>query len=201
MLRTSVPVLLAAALLFAGCRGVTDPDGGVDEDALVFLRAAADAPPLETHEVSFWAVKGEDRRAEIRYLYPGGGTAKCLRFRVRPEALHRHPDGTLVRMGDSVRITIRVLDPAQFRFAFSPAGLRFDPRAPAELEVSYRYADRDFDGDGVVDERDDAFEFGFWKQEAPGQRWRRVPSVRFHELADVDAEVTGFTAYALAGAN
>jgi hypothetical protein len=201
MLRTPVPVLLAASLLFAGCRGIADPNGGVDEDALAFIRAAADAPPLETHEVSFWAVRGEERRAEIRYLYPDGRTARCLRFRVRPDALHRHPDGTFVRMGDSVLITVRVLDPAQFRFAFAPAGLRFDPRNPAELEVSYRYADRDFNGDGVVDERDDAFDFGFWRQEAPGQPWRWIRSLRFDDLEDVTAEVTGFTAYALAGAN
>jgi hypothetical protein len=201
MLRLSATALLAGLLMLPGCRGITDSNGGVPEDQLVFIRAAAGAPPLETHQVQFWAVKGEDRRAEIRYLFPNGATAKCLRFRVRPDALARRPDGTAFRMGDSILITIQVEDPAQFRFRFAPEGLRFNAREPAELEVSYRYADRDFNGDGVVDERDEQFEFGFWMQEASGLPWHRVDSRRLTDLEDVDADVTSFTGYALAGAH
>lgn len=62
-------------------------------------------------------------------------------------------------------ITIRLVDPSRFMFEFEPAGLKFDPERPAELEVSYARADPDFDDDGV---EDDKLEFDFWRQEREG---------------------------------
>lgn len=193
-----VPALLAAAVLLGACdRSPT----GVPGDRLVFIRAAADAPHLAATEVAFWAVKGDNREVEIRYVpLPGQSSGeRCLRFRVDGDALLRRPDGSLIREGDSVRITIRVVDYQQFNFEFSPAGLRFDPRRPAELRVSYRFADRDFNADGVVDGRDEDFEFGFWRQERAGLPWTRTGSARIHDLEEVRAELDGFTRYALAG--
>jgi hypothetical protein len=194
----SVLAALLAAALSGGCDRTPT---GVPGERLVFIRTAADAPALEAGEVSFWAVKGESREVEIRYVpLPGASTGeRCLRFRVHGDALLRRPDGSAIRTGDSVRITIRVVDYYQFHFEFSPAGLRFDPRRPAELRVSYKFADRDFNGDGVVDGRDEDFEFGFWRQESPGLPWTRTGSVRVHDLEEVRADLNGFTRYALAG--
>lgn len=191
-------VLLLSALLSGGCD--RDPTG-VPGDRLIFIRAAADAPALETREVSFWAVKGRDTEVQIDYVpLPGASEGeRCLRFRVRDDALLRLPDGTAIQEGDSVRITIRVVSYQDFNFEFLPAGLRFDPREPAELRVSYRFADRDFNADGVVDGRDEDFEFGFWRQEREGLPWTRIGSARLHDLEEVRAELDGFTRYALAG--
>ncbi len=151
--------------------------------------------------MSFWAVKGRDADVEIRYVpLPGQSSGeRCLRFRLDDDSLLRRPDGSAIRAGDSVRITIRVVDYDQFHFEFLPAGLRFAPESPAELRISYRFADRDFNGDGVVNSRDEDFEFGFWRQERAGLPWTRIGSARLHDLEEVRADLDGFTRYALAG--
>lgn len=194
--------LLALLLLVLGAAGCSDPIG-VTPDRLVFIRAAADAPELATQAVSFWAVRGENREVEIRYVpLPGAAEGeRCLRFRVDARSLHTRPDGSRFADGDSVRITIRVVDYSQFHFEFTPSGLRFDPERPAELRVSYAFADPDFNADGLVDDRDATFEFGFWRQEAPGRRWTSIGSARIHDLEEVRADIRGFTRYAMAGAH
>jgi hypothetical protein len=198
--RRSFLLALLAVVVAAGC--ARDPVG-VPGDRLVFIRAAADAPALAASQVSFWAVRGDNREVEIRYAPRPGEVEgeRCLRFRVDARSLLARPDGRPFAEGDSVLITVRVVDYEQFHFEFSPAGLRFDPARPAELRVSYAFADRDFNGDGVVDQRDASFEFGFWRQEAPGRRWTRTGSARIHDLEEVRVDIHGFTRYALAGAH
>ncbi|HEU0012942.1 MAG TPA: hypothetical protein VFQ45_04625 [Longimicrobium sp.] len=192
----------ALAALSGGCDNPSTPVV-LDEDELIFIQAEADAPPLETMQRSFWAVAGENREAEIRYVpVPGYGDdegEECLTFKVSGNSLLRHPDGRRVQRGDSVLITITVVDPDRFHFDFQPAGLQFDPDHPAELEVDYKWADDDYNGDGEEDEEDEDFEFGWWRQENPGEPWRRVGSVRLRDLNEVRADVNGFTGYALAG--
>lgn len=186
-------------LALAGLSACQDPsgrgDGPVREDELTFIQAAANAPPPETTDTAFWAVKGRDTELRIRYTTG----REFLRFRVRDDALATRPDGSRIREGDSVQIRVRMVSTGVFNFEFSPAGLRFDPSEPAELRVSYEYADPDYDDDGDVDDRDDDFEFGWWRQETPGALWERVGSVRVHDLTEVRADVRGFTRYALAG--
>lgn len=195
----------AALALLAACDG-SSPTAGrpVDETELTFVRFAESAPPLERTSVSFHAVRGQDRMAVIRYASSPDdedGGEEFLSFKVPEAALLRRPGGAPFAVGDSVLITIQVLDAARFVFEFQPAGLEFDPRAPARLEVSYREADRDYDDDGDEDGEDDAFErrFGFWRQERPGLPWFRVSTVKIEDLEEVEADVTGFTRYAVAG--
>lgn len=201
--RLVFPLFLLALLATAGC---DDPvRSGTEtrpESELVFLRTTPDAPPLERQTVSFVARKGENAVAEIRYVrteqYDEG---KCLEFRVPGDALLRYPDGRSFQKGDSVRITITVVDPARFIFRFEPSGLKFSPERPAEMRVSYRWADRDHNGDGVVDERDRPVEesFAVWHQEREGLPWSRIATARLKDLQEVRAELRGFSKYALAG--
>lgn len=200
MRHTPLRATLAAvlALLVAGCDRPVDPaPDALPESALSFLRFSTDAPPPTDSVVSFWAVRGEDREVEIRLQPEEGETEgeEFLEFEVSGQSLARYPDGRAFARGDSVLITIRLVDPSRFMFEFEPAGLRFDPDHPAELEVSYARADSDYDGDGVDDED---LAFSFWRQERQGELWYRMGTIFIEDLSEVEADIEGFTRYALA---
>lgn len=188
-------VLLAFPAALAACESPSGDDDFVPGEDLVFLRTAAGAPPLETYDTSFVAVAGED--ADVRLDFANG--EEFLRFELDDESLWRRPNGTAFQDGDTVTIRIRVVDAGVFNFEFQPAGLRFRPGEPAELRVDYGRANPDYNGDGEVDDDDDDFNFGWWRQEQPGQPWQRIGSARLHDLTEVRAELDGFTRYALAG--
>jgi hypothetical protein len=191
-----IPLALAAVLVLAACDDPSSETPPVlPENQLVFLRQAADAPALAAQTATFWA--RADDNAEVRIPYVTGES--CLEFRIPGGGLLRRPDGTAFQRGDSVQITVRVVDAAQFRFEFQPAGLRFNPERPAELRMRYRYADPDLNGDGRVDDRDARFNFGIWRQEADGRPWERIGTTREASTEQVRATLQGFTKYAMAG--
>lgn len=194
-------LLIAPLVLLAACDDPSGADGPVPGGKLVFLRPAPNAPHLATYQASVLVTKGEN--AEIRIPYeplPGESRGEeCLRFRVSGKSLHMRPDGRVMRDGDTITITIRVVDAGYFNFEFQPAGLRFNRGHPAELRVNYEFAHPDYNGDGEVDGDDDDFEFGWWRQEMPGQDWEQIGSVRLHDQSEVRADISGFTRYALAG--
>jgi hypothetical protein len=194
--RTIALAALAAALLLGGCeRGGTDNPPDVVPDAqFVAVRQASSAPSLASSEATFWAKAGDN--AEVRIPYTTG--ENCLEFKIPGNGLLRRPDGTAFRRGDSIQVTIRVLDPSSFKFEFQPSGLRFDPDHPAELRMRYRYADPDLNGDGRVDSADERSRLAIWRQETDGQPWVRIGTVRDAELDEVRAELQGFTKYAMA---
>jgi hypothetical protein len=193
-------VLLSAAGL-ASCDGSPAGPSQLPENELVFVRAAADAPPLAVQQVQVWAKAGEGRRIEIPYAKVGEyGGDKCLEFTIPGDGLLTRPDGTPFARGDSVLITIRVVDPNAFNFEFSPSGLRFSSKHPAELRISYKWADPDLNGDGRVDDSDRRIGFDIWKQETPAARWERIGTSRDSDVEELRANITGFTKYAMAGA-
>lgn len=193
LLRLAVLLALPAAL--AACENPSGDDDFVPGEDLVFLRPGPNAPALEAYNVSFVAVKGQDH--DIRIDYVNG--EECLRFRLDDDSLLRRPNGTAFQDGDTVTIRISVVDAGYFNFEFQPAGLRFNPDDPAELRVNYGQAHPDYNGDGEVDDEDDRFNFGWWRQEQPGKPWQRIGSARVNDLTEVRAELDGFTRYALAG--
>ncbi len=103
-------------------------------------------------------------------------------------------------MQDSVRITIRVVDPALLLFEFEPAGLRFSPAEPAQLEIEYAEADDDLDEDGDVDAEDEALEgeIYVWRQRNPGDPFERLFTLRFEDLDELEADIPGFSRFAIA---
>lgn len=171
-------------------------------DQLHFLRPAATAQPLPDTAISFWAKRGEDRELRLYYApRPGSGDSEeFLRLSVPAAALLQRPDGSLVAAGDSVLISVRVVDPSRLIVEFEPSGLKFSPASPARLRLELAETDSDLDGDGVVDARDDALktQLSVWRQEGPGQPWFKVTSSVFTDLNEVEADVFGFTGYALA---
>lgn len=191
--------VLGAAAALAACQEVSGPEEEVDESELTFVEFADNAPPLESDSVVFWAVRGETRVGEMRYA-TADYVGKCLLFRVPAQALLRHPNGAPVRMGDSVKIKIRIETANRFDFTFIPHGVIFDPDHPAELEVRYLWSNQDYNGDGVVDERDarDAERVRFWHQPQPGSGWKEIPTTRLRDAVEARAAVLGFSRYALA---
>lgn len=192
---------LLAALLLAACSDTSGPDG-VSDASLSFVRQSPTAPPLLATRDSFWAKKGDGR--EVRLFYQGATAAdtgeEFLRFEVPGDALYRRPDGSAFQTGDSILITVTVVDPEQLVFEFSPSGLQFNPEHPARMRISYENCDHDFDDDGDLDEHDDEIEslLSLWHRSSPGALWVKVGTVKFEEADEIDANIARFSQYAVA---
>jgi hypothetical protein len=152
--------------------------------------------------VSFCAVRGQDRRAEIWYhARPGAiDSTRLARFRVRKESLVKDAQGTPLAMGDSVLITMNVVDPARQLVELLPSGLTFSANDPARLTIWYLEADHDFNDDGVFDAADLAIEntFQIWAQEHPGDPFVSLPSQLGKSGDEVETKIPGFTRYVVA---
>ena len=189
-----------AAVLLA-CGDNTGPGGRPDAE-LHFVRQDALAPPLVSNQASVWAKVGDGRELHLNYqgATPADTGEEFIRFEIPGDGLLRKPDGSAFQVGDSILITVTVLDSAQFVFQFEPSGLVFNPEHPARLKVRYFDANHDFDDDGDLDAADDAIEhvLDMWRREAPGTLWFRVGSVKFEELDELDANILMFSEYAVA---
>jgi hypothetical protein len=199
-------ILLVAALLtgLAACSDSTSPgDGATRPPAdLNFVRLAPTSPPLFDGGVaSFYAVQGEDREVRIHFQGLSGAQGEeFLRLRVRPASLLARPDGSPIAAGDSVLITVRVADPANILFEMEPAGLTFSPSEPAELKIHYAHADHDFNDDGTINILDDQIknQLAIWRQETLTDPFVRLGSVNEITLEEINADILGFTRYAIA---
>ena len=187
-------VLLA---LLAACSDSTAP-ANVQKPAsdLHFLRLSASAPAIQATTVSFYAKKGEDR--EVRVHFQNG--EDYLRFRVFGNSLAQRPDGSAFATGDSIQITITITDPTKLVADFQPAGLKFSTANPARLQFEFGECDKDLNGDGVVNAADAALVplISTWRQETANATWVKVSSVVEVQINEVQADITGFTGYALA---
>ena len=202
MRRTTVLTLALAAGMTA-CSDSSGPDnGGVKPPGeLTIIRLPAGSPPIYNPVDSFYAKKGEDRELRIYFEdVVGDSGEEYLRFRVDAGSLLARPDGSLFQVGDSVLITVRVVDPAQIYFEFEPSGLTFNPSLPAQLKIEYAETGGDLDDDGDVDVDDDAIEqvIDMWRQEQAGQDFVKLGAVKLEDLDEIEADVLGFTRYAIA---
>lgn len=169
-------------------------DGPVPEANLKILRFES-ANAVTVKQASFWAVKGQDRELEMRYA----DGQDFLEFQVDAQTLLRRPNGTLFQNGDSVQITVTLDAGNRLLVNFEPSGLVFNPARPAELEINYRLADGDIDGDGDEDAIDIALEraLRIWQQERPGLPWLPLATFRIDE-DELEARVLSFTGFAMA---
>ena len=197
-----LPLALTLACSDSGGPGDDDDDLRPPSE-LTILRLSGQSPPLFNPVASFWAVRGENRQVEISFEddeNPGLPGEEYLELEVDAEALLAYPDGTPFVEDDSVLITVRVVDPDRLLFEFEPAGLTFNPARPAELKIHYNHADDDLDEDGDVDLDDETLELsiGIWRQENDGDPFQRLGSLLIEDLEEIDAELEGFSRYALA---
>jgi hypothetical protein len=203
--RILYPWLAALGLSLAlacesGENGPDEPGTVRPPESLNLVRLRAGAPPLEADSISFWAFRGQEAEGRIYFQDPVGGRGdEYLRLELEDESLERYPDGTPFALGDSVLITIKVVDPARILFELEPTGLQFSPLEPAELEIRYAEADDDFDEDGDLDEDDDEIELrlGIWRQERPGDPFVRLGTLRGDD-DNLESDLNGFSRYAIA---
>ncbi|MHB1071984.1 MAG: hypothetical protein ACYC3Q_04090 [Gemmatimonadaceae bacterium] len=202
--RAAAAALCAVAFALAcGSDTPAQPDPNVrPAEQLHFLRPAADAPPLANTEVRFYAKRGTDREVALWYRPRPGqrDSSEFVRFKVPGAALESRPDGSRVAQGDSVLITVRVSDPSRLILEFRPSGLRFSAAAPARLKIRFADASKDLDGDGDEDASDHAAEqqLAIWRQEAAGLPWVRLTSKLEVETEQIEADLLGFSGYAIA---
>lgn len=204
--------LLALLALVAACGGdygtnsdgrpLPLPPGSSLEPGLDFLRPALGAPALSDRQVSFWAVKGATREVRLMYAAGAGQTdsTEFARFRVDAQSLVNRPDGTPIASGDSILISLTIVDTLKLITDFQPAGLQFAVSRPARLWLKFGEADPDLNDDGVVSAADTTMLLGLriWRQEQPSDPWVSLPSVVDTVTQEVEAGVPGFTRYAVA---
>jgi len=213
--RLRLAACLRAALLFAvvaaiGCSDSTAPTTGTggngpprSNDSLNTLRPAPGAPAIANPVVAFYAKKGEDREAFMYYRpdsSSGRDSAVFLRLRVRQRSLDQRPDGSPIAEGDSVLITITLVDAARLIVDCQPAGLRFSASDPADLKMSYLEADQDLNDDGSVNSSDQQLlgQLQIWRRETPDARWEPLQTEQSTETHEVESQISGFTSYAIA---
>ncbi len=187
----SVRPALLAVLVAAACSDSTGPSGLRPAAELRVLQLAATAPPLLSNTVTFTACKGTSQEGRLFFDNGSGGAGEeYARLVIGSSTLLRRPDGTSFATGDCVDITMTIPDPTRLEVELQPAGLVFDPGDPAELRIHYG------DADGVSD--DIEAELAIWRQEAPGQPYTRLGTVVLDGLDEAEADLLGFTRYALA---
>jgi hypothetical protein len=203
----SAPAFRLVLLAALGAAAVSCSDsGGPPEDTrppgeLSVVHVAPSSTPLFNTSASFYAKRGEDREVRLYFQDDAGGQGEeYFRLRVDANSLLARPDGTPILPGDSVLIQVNVVDPAEMLFELQPSGLKFSPLAPALLKIHYDHAAGDFNDDGVADSTDVSIEgtLSIWRQETPADPFVRLTSLLTIETDEADAELTGFSRYALA---
>jgi len=194
--------MFVIVVMAAACSNSSGPSVPAPRATLNFVRQDSTYKPLLSTQGKFYAKVGQDRL--VRLVYQGSAPtdsgSEFLRFEVPGDGLYRKPDGTPFTPGDSILITVTVVDPKRFNFDFQPSGLQFNPNDPARLKVEYHYADPDYDGDGTVDSSDAniAAILSLWRREPPDSLWFQMAAVKSVELQEFDAAVLQFSQYAVA---
>lgn len=167
-----------------------------------FLLADSSAPRIANPVVTLWAKKGEDRRVRMYYHAAPGAvdSTTLLEFRVGDASLVAYPDGHPFAAGDSVLITISLVDAQRLIVDCEPSGLRFSAKKPATLKMSFLHTDADVNGDGAVTGADLAIEstLRIWRRESPNAPWVAQPSHVELGLHEVKSDVYGFSGYVIA---
>ena len=205
-----VTPLFALVASLAACHD--DPVGPRADDSVAqaviatgtphFLQAASGAPSIANPTIKFYAKKGQRRTVFMLYhARPGQrDSTDLIRFRLRETSLLARPNGTPIRTGDSVLITLKLVDPVKLIVDFQPAGLRFNPQNPADLRVRWAETNPDVNRDGAVNQQDATLKqrLKIWRRESSTQPWMKTASLVDVPSEECELDLTGFTRYAVA---
>ncbi len=187
LIRAAIPVLLATV----ACSDATAPLDTRPPAQLNILRLLPTAPPLLADSTTFTACKGQGAEGRLVFNDGSGGEGEeFARLTLDGASLFAKPDGTLFAPGECVQITMALDDPTQILVRLEPSGLRFDPSHPAQLKLEYGEAEG-------VDSTVQA-QISIWRQENPGDPFVRIGSAVIENLQEVQADLLGFSRYALA---
>ena len=199
--RILLPALLAVAAASCSDSNSPPPDTSKPPSELSVVHVAPTSTPLFNTTVSFYAKRGENSEGSISFQDAGGGEGEeYVRLRIDANTLLALPTGDAILPGDSVLITLTVVDATEMLFDLQPTGLKFNPADPAELKIHYDHANGDINDDGVSNGLDDSLEhtLAIWRQENPGDPFVRLTSAVTFETDEATADLTGFSRYALA---
>jgi len=200
-MRSFVCALVLLAVVLA-CGDSNGPPQPVPNSQLHIVQQGATAPPLLSDTASFYAVAGQDRELRMFYqgAFPGDTGEEFLRFKVPSDGLMRRPDGTAFQPGDSILISIKVLDPQRFLLEFQPTGLQFRGDHQAVLAVEYGHSEHDYNGDGRVDNLDAEIQsrLDIWQRRPPDTLWYRLGAANYESYEELEAKIPHFTDHAIA---
>lgn len=186
-IRAAMPVLLATA----ACSDATAPVETRPLAQLNILHLLPTAPPLVASSTTFLACKGQGAVGQLFFSDGSGGEGEeFARLTLDGASLLAKPDGTPFAQGDCIDITMALDDPTQILVRLEPSGLRFDPAHPARLKLEYGEAEG---VDSTVEAK-----ISIWRQENPTDPFVRIGSAVIESLKEVDADLFGFSRYALA---
>ncbi len=192
-----------AVLVGAACSNNNGPNTPppVPMSQLHFIIQDTTARPLYSDTASFYAKVGDGRELHLYYQDAVGGIGEeFLRFEVPGDGLLRKPDGNVFQAGDSILISVRVVDPKKFVFDFQPSGLQFNPDHPARLKLEYAHSNHDYDDDGAITAADTAIQgkLDLWRNTPPDTLWYKLGAVNFESYEELDANIFHFTVHAVA---
>jgi hypothetical protein len=124
-------------------------------------------------------------------------STELVRLVVDSGSLIEHHDGTPLAVGDSVRLTLAVVDTTRLVVEFQPVGLRLAPAAPARLRLGYAETDPDLDFDGTVDDDEMEASLIIGRQEMPLDPFEPVASQVDTVTDQVRIDIGRFARYAL----
>ena len=198
LLRTATAGITTVALALLAACGTTEPSAtepvarlSSGSDDPMFLTAPTGTAP--TGIVYFWAKQGEDRTGEIFAVggTSGGNGDRLVRLRVRKDAQIILPNGVHLAKGDSVRISMQIIDPVTLVTQFEPSGLVFAGKKVAQLTMWYGRTNA---GGTTSLER----QLSIFRQESSIEPWDKVSSVVLTDTDEVQSYIGGFTNYVIA---
>lgn len=183
----AMPVLLATG----ACSDATAPVETRPPAQLNILRLLPTAPPLLADTTTFTACQGQGAEGRLVFNDGSGGEGEeFARLTLDGASLLAKPDGTPFAPGECVQITMALDAPTQILVRLEPSGLRFSPDHPAQLKLEYGEAEG---VDSTVEAK-----IAIWRQETAGAPFVQVGSAVIQDLNEVEANLLGFSRYALA---
>lgn len=195
-------LMLGAVALAAAVITACDPSStaGVDAEARLsggtggggtptFL--VADAGVANLAPVSFYAKVGSDRMGEVFVNGSSGGNGnRIIRLRVKKDADIILPNGTRLAKGDSVLITMQVMNATTLATHFEPAGIQFKGKNVAQLAMWYDRTNASASASSGS--------LKIWQQETSTSPWVKLASKVDGVDESVSAYIPGFTNYVIA---